>query len=299
MESKELTEVEKWDSFSDIYTEMAVNGTLQTNISLYNCTRAKEATAICEVGVGPGIGPLVFATTMMKKGAVYYNSDISEGMIRNFQKVFEEAGMTANPSIKFRVLEKGSNVDKIENFDEKTKQIFVTVADNEELPYPDESFDCYLAHLSLMHVENYDKMLREAFRVTKTGAKIGISVMGRPGNFKLFAVIPEALKTVTELPKLKESSINFWDTEVLKALLEEYGFKKAKMTYLTATMEMTPDEAFNFGMTHFRFKKIFESLDLKQKDKAKKAFLELWNEKFGDESLERPTIEHLIATAEK
>lgn len=89
-----------------------------------------------------------------------------------------------------------------------------------------------------MHVNDYDKMLKEAYRVTQKGAKIGISVMGRPGNFKLFALVPEALKTVTELPELKNAAINFWDTTVMKALLEEYGFKNPKMTYLTATMEM-------------------------------------------------------------
>jgi ubiquinone/menaquinone biosynthesis C-methylase UbiE len=299
MENKEFNVSGEWDKMADAYTELIVSGTLQPNIALYNAARAKDAKAICEVGVGPGLGPLVFTTAFMKKGSVYYNSDISENMIGHFHKLFTESEITDNPKIKFDSIEKGVKVDKIEDSDESVKKIFVTIADNEDLPYPDEAFDCYIANLSLMHVSDSDKMLKEAYRVTQKGGRIGISVIGRPENFKFWTVIPEALKAVTDVPKMTGGPTKFGDRAVFKSLLEEHGFKNPKMTYVTMIVGMSIEQAFEFSTTSHRFSKMYEALDNEQKEQVKTAFFKIWEEKFGEGSIDPPTVELLVATADK
>ncbi len=44
--------------------------------------------------------------------------------------------------------------------------VFGCKANNESLPFKDETFDCYLANLSLMLVDNHTNQLKEALRVT-------------------------------------------------------------------------------------------------------------------------------------
>lgn len=53
-----------------------------------------------------------------------------------------------------------------EGFDETKRLVVGAVANNECLPFEDGTFDCYLANLSLMLVDNYKNQLSEALRVT-------------------------------------------------------------------------------------------------------------------------------------
>ena len=68
------------------------------------------------------------------------------------------------------------------------------MANNESLPFKHETFDCYLASLSLMLVDNHLNMLREAFRVCKPGASLGFTIWGRKEcnqNFEILDVVFE------------------------------------------------------------------------------------------------------------
>ena len=51
-------------------------------------------------------------------------------------------------------------------FTEKDRVVLGGIVNNECLPFKSGSFDCYLANLSLMLVDNHRNMLAEAFRVT-------------------------------------------------------------------------------------------------------------------------------------
>jgi Methyltransferase domain len=48
---------------------------------------------------------------------------------------------------------------------EKDRAIIARIGNNEQLPFKANTFDCYLACLSLMIVDNYMNQLEEAFRV--------------------------------------------------------------------------------------------------------------------------------------
>ena len=51
-------------------------------------------------------------------------------------------------------------------FNEKDRVVLGGIVNNECLPFKENTFDCYLANLSLMLVDNHRNMLAEAFRVT-------------------------------------------------------------------------------------------------------------------------------------
>ena len=66
---------------------------------------------------------------------------------------------------------------------EKERLVIGAVANNESLKFNIQTFDCYIANLSLMLVDNYKNMLNEAFRVGTSGCTYGFTVYGKESNF--------------------------------------------------------------------------------------------------------------------
>jgi len=87
---------------------------------------------------------------------------------------------------------------------EKDKLLLGCWANNEALPFADNSFDCYIACLSLMLVDNYEAQLSEAFRVMEKGATCGFNVWGREENLHMFSIFINVFKnnglTYEDLP---------------------------------------------------------------------------------------------------
>ena len=74
-------------------------------------------------------------------------------------------------------------------------------ADNEELPFKEESFEAYVANFSLMIVPNHVKMLEEALRVLRPNLVAAFSVWGRKENSPYFSIIQDTLYALkNELP---------------------------------------------------------------------------------------------------
>jgi hypothetical protein len=57
------------------------------------------------------------------------------------------------------------DIENISMNEKCERLVMALVANNECLPFKNESFDCYIANLSLMLVDNYQNMLKEALRV--------------------------------------------------------------------------------------------------------------------------------------
>jgi len=68
------------------------------------------------------------------------------------------------------------------SFNSNKRLVISRLANNESLPFKNETFDCYISCLSLMLVDNHTNMLREALRVTQRGAPLAFSVWGRKEN---------------------------------------------------------------------------------------------------------------------
>jgi len=62
---------------------------------------------------------------------------------------------------------------------EEQKFLHFSVGNNENLSFKDDSFDCYIANLSLMLVDNPLNQLSEAKRVLKSGGRAAFTIWGR------------------------------------------------------------------------------------------------------------------------
>lgn len=110
------------------------------------------------------------------------------------------------------------------------------LANNECLPFKDASFDCYLGNLSLMLVDNYRNMLKEALRVTVQGASFGFTIYGREGNFQNYEMLVDVLTAHELLPKPVEPPKKTIydlsrDPAKLRDEMESLGFTRVRMWY--------------------------------------------------------------------
>lgn len=112
--------------------------------------------------------------------------------------------------------------------------IYGCLANNESLPFPDASFDCYLAPLSLHVMNDYTKMLKEALRVTKPGAKCGFSLWGRRENISIYPLLEDVMERHGLGPANKPTKTNYdlaHRHEELRKEMLEMGFARVKIWF--------------------------------------------------------------------
>ena len=135
-------------------------------------TGVHKRKRILEVACGSGLHSLYLAKTMVSKDSLFVCTDISDKMIDLAKAKFEDPDFLAVPGNRadFRaeeLLPLGEKTLDVEAFHKAGERTVVgRLANNECLPFKDASFDCYLGNLSLMLVDNYRNMLKEALRVT-------------------------------------------------------------------------------------------------------------------------------------
>lgn len=133
---------------------------------------------ILEVAMGTGTHTLYFAKTLMQRGATIVCTEISPKMATMAEEKFRdpENEFCALPhnKVHFRhdeyLLDGTLKLDLQEVriahvTDERDRLVFGCISNNESLPFPDSTFDCYIAALSLQLVHDYKKQLAEALRV--------------------------------------------------------------------------------------------------------------------------------------
>lgn len=152
--------------------------------NMQNCKR------VIEVACGPGAHSKILASSFLNRdGGVLVSCDYSIGMVKKLKETFEEKhDFTLAPGNKALMdtetdyneyvegstseLKNKCDIEKIiEAQGSFNKFIYGCQANNECLPFPDNSFDAYLAPLSLMLVNNHKNMITEAYRVTKPGSR--------------------------------------------------------------------------------------------------------------------------------
>ena len=290
-----------WDKAAKVYSDLFEINTLQANIVLYTQTRSKYGRKIVEVGVGAGISARAFVLLYMQPGAVYYNSDISPGMIDLFEKNFIESELGKWDTIKISLLDELSN-HTIEDYDSTTqnKRIFATVANNEKLPYPDTSFDRYISNLSLMIVDNHMNQLNEAYRVLESGGIAGFSVIGREENSQHLAVPQEAFIAFgLEPPPFAKNIMHLNDPTNLKKDLESVGFSKIKLFFCASHISHTKEEHYNFFFNFGPFSNKLKELSQDKIAEFQNIYYNIFEEKFGSDSTSPVTLEVLIAICKK
>jgi ubiquinone/menaquinone biosynthesis C-methylase UbiE len=221
--------------------------TLQPFVTLCVQSRVSQAHRVLEVACGAGTHSLVLAKSFLKRGAVLVACDFSEQMMvktkAKFDDASEEYNMIAYNKHSIRtesLLPLGDHSFDLEQAittlrsSETDRLVFGCQANNESLPFADATFDCYLANLSLMLVDNHHNQLLEAYRVCKKGANLAFTVWGRRENAWNFLIPDTILEKYGLMPKEKPAKTNFdigMNPDALRKELVEIGFTDIKMWY--------------------------------------------------------------------
>ncbi len=118
-------------------------------------------------------------------------------------------------------------------------------ADAQDLPFPDESFDCVTIAFGLRNVTDKSRALRSMLRVLKPGGRLLVLEFSKPGNPLLsraydtysFRVLPFMGKLVANdsdsYQYLAESIRMHPDQESLKDMMEDAGFSRCEYHNMT------------------------------------------------------------------
>ncbi|PKF49706.1 bifunctional demethylmenaquinone methyltransferase/2-methoxy-6-polyprenyl-1,4-benzoquinol methylase UbiE [Enterovibrio nigricans] len=118
-------------------------------------------------------------------------------------------------------------------------------ANAEELPFPDDYFDCITIGFGLRNVTDKDKALRSMYRVLKPGGRLLVLEFSKPVveplskvydaySFHLLPKMGELIANDAESYRYLAESIRMHpDQETLKGMMEEAGFEQAKYFNLT------------------------------------------------------------------
>ncbi len=121
----------------------------------------------------------------------------------------------------------------------------ILVADAEDLPFEDNSFDYYTISFGIRNMLCIERTLEEAYRVLKPGGKFLCLEFSRVQNdimrplydFYSFNLLPNIGKTVTDNKEayqyLAESISLFPDQEDFKTMIQEVGFENVAYKNLT------------------------------------------------------------------
>lgn len=296
----------EWGNFADRYESILENTTMQSSIILYSITRAKDYNRICEVGVGCGLSARMFISNVMKKGAFYFGSDIADQMNQNFEERYRKSDLPLNSDIKYQWIEDSEAVDVQKYADDMGrdvgKKVFHLKADNEKLPYPDQSFDCYLSSLSLNLVNNHKNQLAESYRVLEKGGVAGFTVLGRFEKCNYITFIPEVLSSMGHdigITDLKHPT-HLGDRDLVEKDAKEAGFSSVKTYFTNINILFENDmELFNFmancpATCHF-----FDQLDDDQMEDFMVEYKKQYEERFGSKTSDPLEWEILVAIAVK
>ncbi len=118
-------------------------------------------------------------------------------------------------------------------------------ADAQDLPFPDDSFDCVSIAFGLRNVTDKDAALRSMLRVLKPGGRLLILEFSKPENELLskaydaysFNILPRIGKLITNdgdsYKYLAESIRMHPDQQTLKDMMEEAGFSRCEFHNMT------------------------------------------------------------------
>ena len=118
-------------------------------------------------------------------------------------------------------------------------------ADAQDLPFPDDSFDCITIAFGLRNVTDKDRALRSMLRVLKPGGRLLELEFSKPGNevlskaydtysFKLLPLMGKLVANDSESYQYLAESIRMHpDQETLRDMMEDAGFSRCEFQNMT------------------------------------------------------------------
>ncbi|MBT6669214.1 MAG: bifunctional demethylmenaquinone methyltransferase/2-methoxy-6-polyprenyl-1,4-benzoquinol methylase UbiE, partial [Gammaproteobacteria bacterium] len=172
---------------------------------------AREGWEVLDLAGGTGDLSLQFARIVGPKGRVVL-SDINQSMLHNGRERLVNEGVLGNVE-------------------------YVQI-NAEQIPFPDNSFDCITISFGLRNVTDKDKALRAIYKALKPGGRLLVLEFSKPTNEKFrsvydfysFNILPVIGKVVANDEEsyryLAESIRMHPDQETLRGMMDEAGFNR-------------------------------------------------------------------------
>jgi len=184
---------------------------------------------------------------------------IEMSAVRRGQRVLDIAGGTGDLSAKFSQLVGDDGGVVLADINQSMLKVgrdrlcdrgvagnvFYTQADAQQLPFPDNTFDCITIAFGLRNVTDKSLALKAMQRVLKPGGRLLVLEFSKPGNKLLqkaydaysFSVLPLMGKLVTNdsasYRYLAESIRMHPDQETLKGMMEDAGLSQCQYYNMT------------------------------------------------------------------
>ena len=183
-----------------------------------DCAGARPGQRILDLGGGTGDLTAKFSRIVGEKGHVVL-ADINNSMLNVGRDKLRDHGIVGN--------------------------VHYVQANAEELPFPDDYFDCITISFCLRNVTDKDKAIRSMLRVLKPGGRLLILEFSKPVFEPLskvydaysFHILPRMGQMIANDPEsyryLAESIRMHPDQETLKGMMDDAGFEQTQYFNLT------------------------------------------------------------------
>ncbi|PWI33038.1 bifunctional demethylmenaquinone methyltransferase/2-methoxy-6-polyprenyl-1,4-benzoquinol methylase UbiE [Vibrio albus] len=183
-----------------------------------DCSGARPGQRILDLGGGTGDLTAKFSRIVGDKGQVIL-ADINNSMLNVGRDKLRDSGIVGN--------------------------VHYVQANAEELPFPDDYFDCITISFCLRNVTDKEKALRSMYRVLKPGGRLLVLEFSKP-KFKAlskiydaysFHLLPKMGKLITRDAEsyryLAESIRMHPDQDTLQGMMDEAGYENTRYYNLT------------------------------------------------------------------
>jgi len=183
-----------------------------------DCSGVRRGQRVLDLGGGTGDLTAKFSRIVGDDGQVVL-ADINNSMLKVGRSKLRDCGIVGN--------------------------VGYVQANAEELPFPDDYFDCITISFCLRNVTDKDKALRSMFRVLKPGGRLLVLEFSKPilepiskvydaYSFHLLPKMGEIIANDSECYRYLAESIRMHpDQETLKGMMEGAGFEQSTYHNLT------------------------------------------------------------------